>query len=86
MLGFDFLYNLPQEVKAAKQSLCPLTPSLCSYIKQGSTLAENVHSAVSFSLILFPYKTTSWHAISPSTSLLHMHVLSVTKHSDLYLM
>lgn len=32
MLGFEFLYNLPQEVKAAKQSLYPLTRSVCSYI------------------------------------------------------
>lgn len=85
MLGFEFLYNLPQEVKAAKQSLCPLTPSLCSYIKQDSTLAENVHYTIPFSLILFLHKTTFWHAINPSISLFHMHVLSVTKHSDLYL-
>lgn len=86
MLGFEFLYNLPQEVKAAKQSLRPLTPSLCFYNKQDSTSAEKVHYAIPFSLILFLHKTTFWHVITPSSSLLHMHVLSVTKHSDFYLM
>lgn len=53
VLGFEFLYTLPQEVKTAKQSLCPLTPSLCSSIKRDSSLAENMYYTMLFSIIYF---------------------------------
>lgn len=84
MLGFEFLYNLPQETKAAKQSPFPLKPSLCSCIKQDSALAEEVYYGIPFSLTIFLHKPTFWQAITSSISLLHMHVYSVKKHSDLY--
>lgn len=86
MLGFEFLYNLPQEGKAAKQSLCPPSPNLCSYIKQNFTLAVEVHYAIPYFFIYFLCKTTFWHLNTPSTSLLHIRVTFSTKHSDFYLM
>lgn len=85
MLGFEFLYNLPQEGKATKQSLCPPSPNLCSYIKQNFTLAVEVHYAIPYLFIHFLCKTTFWHLNIPSTSLLHTRVTFSTKHSDFYL-
>lgn len=79
MLGFEILYNLPQEVKPAKQPICLLSPSLCSYIKQDYTLAKELHYAIPLSFILFS-------AENYTKLQFDMHVTCSTKYSDLYLM
>lgn len=70
MLGFEFLYNLPQEGKAAKQSLRPPSPNLCSYIKQNFTLAVEVHYAIPYFFIIFCAKLHFgiWTLLPPACS------------------
>lgn len=86
MLGFEFLYNLPQEVKAAKQSLCPLTPACAPILSRISLCLRTctmLYHIITFNS--FPAQTYIL-ACDHSPYQPAPQACAFRKHSDLYLM